>query len=485
MTHTLGSSKAILGSYRLLAQLGEGSFSRVFEAEDVRDGSFVALKVFHPGQQQSGFVREAGVGLGERHPNLLHARDVGYLEGGQRYVAYPLARGGTLRDRLGGEALPQPFVRHVAVQIARALEVLHQQGVVHRDLKPDNVLLADDGLFPRVVLGDLGSSWVVRRASALGDVGSPAYMAPEQIEGECDTRADLYSFGVLLYEMLTGERPFDGSINSILDGHLRKDPGVDHLPAEIGGVLRRAMAKDPAERPSAYSLIRLLDEALSQGDSPRTEQIDLSVAGGVFHGDPSANWEAWRDGPVLRTRGPGAPGPFSLSEGRVSAELCASHPAVVALRDSRHLHLGPGWPGLSLPLPLYGLPPLLSLQRFSGHIVSVAGGRRLQALRLNHEGAVLASLSLPFPLCLLTTVPGARGEVILGVDIQRERMLLWDGVSPQGSVLMLPDRVLSVTTLGSTVSLHFYRSPERSFLCQDASPPAWISPDPPSRRGAA
>lgn len=455
-----------LGPYRLRQQIGEGASSRVFEAEDLRDGASVAIKLYHAYQRSTGFVREAGVGLDVRHPNLMQVKDVGYLDEGCHYVAYPLARGGSLRQRLDGAPLPASFVRHVVVQIARALGALHRQAIVHRDLKPDNVLLDDDGPFPQLKLGDLGSCFVVRRESAQGDTGSPAYMAPEQIDGSCDTRADIYALGVMTYEMLAGERPFTGSIRSIAEGHLEGRADMSRFSPAVTGVLERAMAKRPEDRQaSAYAFARDLDLALSTADAPWVEQIDIAVARGAYHGDRCVDWEIWRDGPSLQTRGKGAPGPLPLVEGRVAAELCASHPAVIALRDSRQLQLGAGWSQQCVPLPLYGLPPLVAIQRYAGRVATVSGGRKLQVQVLGHDGVVVESLPLPFPLCLLASVPGPGREVLLGVDIQRERMIIWDDAHPHGDMVMLPDRILAVTIVGATVTLRFAGNREQRLDC--------------------
>lgn len=452
-----------LGPYRLLRQVGEGSFSRVFEAEDQRDGSLAALKVFLHNVDRSGFVREAGVGLDIRHPNLLHVKDVGYLESGRKYVAYPLARGGSLRQRLDGPLKPT-FVRHIILQVARALSLLHRHAIVHRDLKPDNMLLEDDSPFPQLRLGDLGSSERVRNESAQGNQGSPAYMAPEQIQGECDTRADLYALGVVAYELLCGERPFAGTIRTIIAGHLSGSPDLSGLPPAVAAVLGRAMAKEPSLRhPSAYAFARDLDLALGGQDPPWVEQLDLSVATGACRGDRCAGWELWRNGPVLHARGEGAPRALPRVDGRISAELCASHPTAMALRDSSSLLLGLGWSLVSVAAPLYGLPPIVAIERFSGHVATVLGGRKLKLCRFAHDGTIVSSIPLPFPFCSLHCVPGDKEEMLIGIDIQRERLFICSSSAPTGEVFLLPDRVLMISILGSLVTLRFQGGQELTF----------------------
>lgn len=273
-----------LGSYELLKRLGEGGMAQVFLARDVRLGREVAVKVLdHHLAERTGFrqrfLREAQLAAALDHPNIVQLYDFG--EGGDDnsvlFLVMPYLSGGSLQDALSRTPFAVNQVVTYGTQLADALEYAHQKGVVHRDVKPANVLLHADG---RAMLGDFGLAKILdgapRPASREGrpDAGTPEYMAPEQIQGRTDGRSDIYGLGVVLYLLLTGRLPFTGAnSNAVMEGHLyrlpeplrRLNPAV--TPA-VEGVVMRALAKQPEDRfQKAGELGAALLSALVAGDA--------------------------------------------------------------------------------------------------------------------------------------------------------------------------------------------------------------------------
>ncbi len=249
-----------LGPYRLEAILGSGGMAVVYRARQT-DGEAVALKVLFPppgaGEEvRARFEREARTAARLRHPGIVRVLDAGQVEG-YAYLAMILIEGQTLANRLtelNSQPLDESTAADIAWQIADALYYAHSQGVVHRDVKPSNILLTPDG---RALLTDFGV------AQALDDpgltrtghtVGTPAYMAPEQASGEqpVDGRADLYSLGVVLYQLVTGRPPFQGPTPRVLHAHLFEPPPPPSSLAQVSpgleAVILRALVKDPAQR---------------------------------------------------------------------------------------------------------------------------------------------------------------------------------------------------------------------------------------------
>jgi serine/threonine protein kinase len=247
--------------------LGEGGMGTVYEAEHLVIGRLVALKVLHPGfTSESEAVRrfrhEARAAGSIGHPNICEIYDVGELEDGGPYLVMERLHGETLADRIERDiALPLADVVDVALQVLSALAAAHEKGIVHRDVKPDNIFLAQRvGFAPLVKLLDFGIS----KNAALDDLrltrtgavmGTPYYMAPEQARGEfIDARIDLYAVGAVLYESLTGRRPFDANeLAELLRQVLFDEPRPmrdlrPSVPRPFEFVVRRALAKERTER---------------------------------------------------------------------------------------------------------------------------------------------------------------------------------------------------------------------------------------------
>ncbi|MDT7605306.1 MAG: eukaryotic-like serine/threonine-protein kinase, partial [Acidobacteriota bacterium] len=271
--------------YRLDERLGEGGMGTVYRATHLLIDRPVALKVLHPrfvedDSAQQRFRREARAAGRLQHPNAVAVTDFGRTADGYVYIVMELLEGSTLRDVMTEEA-PMPVERAVGLmsQIAAAVEAAHEGGVIHRDLKPGNIFVVQrKGLPPVVKVLDFGIAKLA--ADSLDDsdaknltqtgvmIGTPRYMSPEQCDGEHLTPAsDVYSLGIILYEMFTGETPFNGaSPLAVALQHSSKPPRPPRelaptLPAEMEAVVLHALAKKPDERPADAGALR--EELLS------------------------------------------------------------------------------------------------------------------------------------------------------------------------------------------------------------------------------
>lgn len=258
-------TNTVVGGYRIRRRLGEGGMGRVYAAEDLRTGFQVAIKVIseeHAGSPplvERFFAEARAVNL-IAHENIVAVHDLARLPDGRPYIVMDLLEGSTVRAILRTRRLPLGAVIHVINDVLGALSAAHAVGVVHRDLKPDNVLvdptgrakLLDFGI-AKLVGDNVGAPLARTRTGAL--LGTPEYMAPEQIECEgIDGRTDLYAVGVLAFELIAGRRPFDGPSDfEIMRAHV-EEPVPDlralrpDVPLEVANVIASALAKDPSHR---------------------------------------------------------------------------------------------------------------------------------------------------------------------------------------------------------------------------------------------
>ncbi|MGZ4627255.1 MAG: PASTA domain-containing protein [Kineosporiaceae bacterium] len=271
----------------------------VYKATDGRLDRTVALKVMHPGLAEddefvSRFIREAKSAARLSHPNVVAVFDQGADEG-HVFLAMEFVAGRTLRDLLRERGRLSP--RHALEMLESVLAALgaaHQAGIVHRDVKPENVLLADDG---RVKVADFGLARAVSghtsHTSSTGVLmGTVAYLSPEQVErGVADPRSDVYAAGILLYEMLTGEKPFDGETAiQVAFQHVHDDvpppsSRVPGLPAELDALVARATSRDPDGRPGDAR--RFLSEVVQVRQGLSDDELDAGDTGGPLAAGPS------------------------------------------------------------------------------------------------------------------------------------------------------------------------------------------------------
>jgi serine/threonine protein kinase len=322
--------------YRLVKKLGEGGMGVVYEATDTRLHRNVAIKVLpaeltqNP-ERRARFQQEAQLAAAFNHPNIATVHDVGEAEG-VSFIVMEVVRGDSLRDMVRQGALPIERALEIASGIAAGLARAHREGVLHRDLKPDNVMLTDEGQ-PKILdfgLGKLvqevrfpeatetsggptatidiaaaahGSPYVTRDGQV---VGTLSYMSPEQLQGgSVDARTDLFSFGVLFYEMLAGGRPFGGdSTLQTMTAILRDEPqplesARPEVPEELRSIVHRCLAKNPADRFESgqelhEALVRLQERSATPAPFFRSPAFRFGAAVVVVGLLASIGWLALR-----------------------------------------------------------------------------------------------------------------------------------------------------------------------------------------------
>jgi len=254
-----------LGPYEVVAPLGAGGMGEVWRARDTRLGRDVAVKVIPTTHAQdperiARFEQEARAAGALSHPNVCAVHDVGTHEGSP-FVVMELLEGQTLRDVLAKRPIPLRRALDLAAQIAGALAAAHAKGIAHRDVKPENVFVTADG---RAKVLDFGLAKLLHREPAGSDLtmsspgaisGTSAYMSPEQAAGgTVDARADVFALGIVLFEMLSGRRPFvGGNALAMMHAILHEEPialasVLPDAPAELGRIVRRCLEKDPDRR---------------------------------------------------------------------------------------------------------------------------------------------------------------------------------------------------------------------------------------------
>ena len=313
-----------LGPYEILAPIGAGGMGEVFRARDTRMGRDVAIKISAE-RFSERFDKEVRAIASLNHPNVCTLFDVG-----PNYLVMELVDGPTLAERIAQGAIPLDESLVIAKQIAAALEAAHEKSIVHRDLKPGNVKIKPDGTVKVLDFGlakmggpaeissqsEHSPTLTVEQATRAGMIlGTAAYMSPEQARGKVvDKRADIWSFGVVLYEMLTGKRLFEGdSLPETLAAVLKEQPDLNGVPVKVRPLLRRCLEKDPTKRlrdiGEAMAWVESAPEAAAQPaphvQPPRTKWLWPSVAAALAVALTAAGWNWWStprltDLPLLR-----------------------------------------------------------------------------------------------------------------------------------------------------------------------------------------
>jgi non-specific serine/threonine protein kinase len=261
---------SLLGHYRILKKIGAGGMGEVYLAEDTKLDRKVALKILPPefaedADRMSRFVREAKAASALNHPNIITIHEIGEA-GGTHFIATEFIDGKTLSDYAKSNSLNYKSTLEIAIQVASALDEAHQAGIVHRDIKPDNVMVRKNSLVKILDFGiaklsaptstDEEAATAIKGGTSPGMIiGTANYMSPEQAKGrEVDARTDIFSFGAVLYEMLTEQQPFTGeTINHTIVAILEKEPPpvsqfVKDCPAELEMIIQKTLAKNADNR---------------------------------------------------------------------------------------------------------------------------------------------------------------------------------------------------------------------------------------------
>jgi serine/threonine protein kinase len=281
-----------LGRYHILEQLGEGGMATVYKAYDTHLECDVAVKVIRmdlmppdiAAKTVKRFEREARMLAQLTHPNIVKITDYGENEG-EPYLVMVYLSGGTLKSLMTGQPMPWHEAARLLAPIARALEYAHQQGMIHRDVKPSNILITQSG---EPMLSDFGvaklfdSEQTMDLTGTSMGVGTPEYMAPEQATSKAiDARADIYALGVVFFELVTGRKPYEADtplavlVKQASESLPRPSDLVSGLPAQVEGILLKALAKKPDDRYEDMGKFASALEGLAASSVPAAKSVPI------------------------------------------------------------------------------------------------------------------------------------------------------------------------------------------------------------------
>ena len=345
------SSGARLGPYEILAVIGEGGMGEVYRARDPRLGRDIAIKVLLASavgdeERRGRFEREARAVAALNHPNIVTIHAVEESDG-VPFFTMEYIQGRTLRDLIPAHGLPLGELLKIAIPLADAVSAAHQRGILHRDLKPANVMVTADGWvkvldfglakLKETLLGAMGETQVTTEATGEGRIlGTAAYMSPEQAEGKpLDARSDVFSLGVVLYEMATGQRPFKGDTNvSVISSILKDTPGSvsdlrPELPRDLGRIVKHALSKDPEHRYQTAKDLRNDLEALKED----LDSGELQPSGARPASRAKPRWPRWAWAAATLAVGALAAG-GALASRQLRAPAAPSVPAAPPFSDT-------------------------------------------------------------------------------------------------------------------------------------------------------
>ena len=388
------------GNYRLVTLLGQGGYAEVYLGQHVRFKQQAAIKVLHThlsGAEAEHFQQEAETIATLAHPSIIRVLDFDVQEG-VPYLVIDYAPNGTLRRRYPkGSLVPLPVIVSSVKQVAAALQYAHEQKFIHRDVKPENMLV---GRHQEVLLSDFGIATIMQSTSSLsasaeGTSGTLAYMAPEQIQGHPRPASDQYALGVVVYEWLCGERPFEGSVSELLAQQLSMPPlplreRMPAIPAEVEQVVLRALAKDPKARfASVAAFSSALEQASQRALSPTAQLASEQPA----LGPPAAT------GYDTVAVEPGHPALPTESPPEASLPVGALGPTVYPGSSPLNGHDTPQiGPASQMPLPgevvAPPLEPTMPVQPKARRLPRTSAALLIGLAVLVVAGAVLGSLSL-------------------------------------------------------------------------------------------
>jgi serine/threonine protein kinase len=280
-----------LGHFQILEKLGSGGMGEVYKARDNRLNRLVAVKVLPPdkvanAERKRRFIQEAQSASALNHPNIVTIYDINEVHGVD-YMVMEFIAGKTLDATIPRQGMRLGEALKIAIPVADGLAKAHSAGIIHRDVKPSNIMVTDDGhvkildfglaKLTEVVVGPGDETRTERPETEEGAIlGTISYMSPEQADGKkLDARSDIFSFGAVLYEMLTGRRAFQGDSKvSTLSAILKEDPKPPvNLPVEVDRILRRCLRKDPAKRFQSMADVKVeLDEVREESDSGKFDE---------------------------------------------------------------------------------------------------------------------------------------------------------------------------------------------------------------------
>ncbi len=435
--------------YEILGPLGFGATSRVDKARDKIIGRTVAIKTlvhsFGAAPQQKQFLREAQIVGQLSHPAIVNLFDVGVEETGIAYLVMEYVNGRTLQQVLAESPIPWPRACSWAADLATALGRAHHAGIIHGDVKPANIMITEEG---EVKLSDFGIARFATQVSGSGRImGTPAYLAPEQIMGEPhSTRSDLFSLGIVLYQMLTGVPPFDGSsVAAVCAQILTADPVEPSrrnpaLPSGLDHIVMRCLAKKPEDRyPSGDALAASLYPLARRGP------LAPPVANISWWSRPIQARDVWAFASVILLAGSSVPAGRAV----VSHFHLAAAPAPIASFSA------PKAPGdlpiyaaedIATPIPTADPVPPKSLaapKRIRTEPRRVAVSRNSEVARAIspgtrdiHSAPAVPVLSLPVPV--IPAVPVAIERAALRIKI--------DASVTDGTLAIFADHDLLLTT---------------------------------------
>jgi serine/threonine-protein kinase len=347
-----------IGRYEVLEEIGQGAMGTVYRARDPLIERTVAIKTV-PIEQlredgpdaEARFLREAQSAGRLSHPSIVTIYDVGETDA-HAYIAMEYLPGATLRDVMDRGPMPLDLVLDTAVQMAEALAFAHENGVIHRDVKPSNVVLTGQG--GRIKLTDFGIALLANADHPRNGqmLGSPRYMSPEQAMGrEVDDRSDVFSLGAVLYEMLTGRYAFDGdSLPMIVYRVIHETPAAPAslrpgLPPPLAELLARMLDKQPAARPDARTLASALQALLPTAPPPpsppppaatagRRRRALILVVAGALIGVGLIARERPATPPASPAPAPAAPAPAVPAAGEATPAAPATEPPPAAAADA-------------------------------------------------------------------------------------------------------------------------------------------------------
>ena len=454
----------VLGSYRLLELLGEGGMGVVYLAEHMRLGRRVALKTLRAdfsGNPQAvrRFFGEARAVNKIRHQNIVEITDFVEEAGGDNYYIMELLRGMPLSNVIDHEGI-QPLARSIGImtQVARALQAVHDAGIIHRDLKPDNVFLIErSGQQDFVKLLDFGVAKLIDSVENIGVsttaagaiLGTPEYMSPEQASGKTvDHRTDIYSFGILLYELVTGMLPLRGAnFGELVVKHLTITPtapsrvqGLPHVvPPELEDAILACMEKDETSRPDRIDTVADQLELIAEANGwelPTYNAVPRSTTRMAVSGPIAMT--AGTSGPIPTLRRTPAAGIPALMAHMPTVEIApsGSGPTAATVRSSQEMAVLPPAPAPKR-WPLYGAIAA----------VLVAGGAFIAVNTMRKDEVA------PAPKPLVTEQAPAPA---VAPPSTPEQIDIEISSTPQGASVVLDGEVKGQTPL----TLHFARSEE-------------------------